>query len=487
MDLPILLARPSEIPLQRQIYLEIRKAILAGQLRPRVRVPSTRALAEALEVSRTTTALAYEQLMGEGYLTASSGSGTYVCAQLPDLCLEAGQPSAGGSHAGTRLRLSEYGRRLAESPRLAAPPCEAPYDFSLGCPSLEEFPMAIWMRLLARHARRAESAVLDYAPDPQGHPPLRAAIAAYLGRSRAVKCDAGQVVVVSGTQQAINMCLQVLVEPGGTVAMEDPGYFAARRAFQAYGARILPLPVGAGGLDLDPLDGPEGAACRMVYVTPSHQFPTGTVMDPTRRLRLLAFCRGRGAAVFEDDYDSEFRFRGRPLPAMQGLDEAGVVLYAGTFSKILFPAFHMGYLVVPQSLAETFTKAQWVTSREPSSLQQWALADFILEGHLERHIRRIRALYAGRRDALVENLQHYFGTRVEILGDEGGMHLTARFETRMPDSEVLRKAAAVGIILPALADRCMVPGRPHGFVFGFARMSPARIREGVRRLAELGL
>lgn len=487
MDLPILLARSSDVSLQCQIYLEIRKAILDGQLPPRVRVPSTRALAKALEVSRTTTALAYEQLVSEGYLTASSGSGTYVCASLPRLGLEADRKGPGRYPDGTGLRLTDYGRRLAESPRLAAPLREAPYDFSLGYPSLEAFPMAIWLRLLARHGRRAESAVLDRARDPQGHLPLREAIAAYLGRFRAVKCDAGQVVVVSGTQQAINMCLQLLVEPGGTVAMEDPGYFAARRAFQAYGARILPLPVGAGGLDLDPLDGPEGEACRMVYVTPSHQFPTGTVMDLAHRLRLLAFCQGRGVAVFEDDYDSEFRFRGRPLPAMQGLDEAGVVLYAGTFSKILFPSFHMGYLVVPQSLAETFTKAQWVTSREPSSLQQWALADFIREGHLERHIRRMRTLYASRRDALVESLGHHFGTRVEILGDEGGIHLTARFDTRMPDPEVIRKSAAAGIILPALADRCMVPGPAHGFVFGYGRMSPARIREGVRRLAELGL
>jgi GntR family transcriptional regulator/MocR family aminotransferase len=361
------------------------------------------------------------------------------------------------------------------------------YDFSPGCPSLEDFPTACWLRLLARHARRAQTSVLDYAPDPQGLAALRESIAAYLRRSRAVKCEPGQVIVVSGTQQAIQLALRLFVEPGETVAMEDPGYLAARKAIQAHGAQILPLPVDARGLDLAPLESPQAARCRLVYVTPSHQFPTGTVLDLPRRLQLIAWAQRAGTAVLEDDYDSEFRFKGRPLPAMQGLDPAGVVLYSGTFSKVLFPAIRLGYLVVPPALAPVATRAMWTMSREPSSLHQWALNDFILEGHLDRHLRRMRALYAARREALVESLAQRFGSRVEILGDEGGMHLSVRFDTPLADAEVTRRAAARGVVLPALAQLHLQAGPGHQFILGFAGMSPARIREGVKRLAAAGL
>jgi GntR family transcriptional regulator/MocR family aminotransferase len=269
--------------------------------------------------------------------------------------------------------------------------------------------------------------------------------------------------------------------------MEDPGYLAARRAFQAHEARILPLPAGAGGLDLAPLETPAGARCRLVYLTPSHQFPTGTVLDLARRLQLTAWAQRAGAAVFEDDYDSEFRYRGRPLPAMQGLDSAGVVLYSGTFSKVLFPAIRLGYLVVPAALAATVTQAMWSMSREPSSLHQWALNDFILEGHLDRHIRRMRNLYGHRREALVDSLSGHFGERVRILGDQGGMHLTARFDTDLPDAEVCRRAAARGVTLPSVDKLCLEPGPGHRFILGFAGMSPARLREAVKRLAATGL
>jgi GntR family transcriptional regulator/MocR family aminotransferase len=487
MDFPILLDRGSAVPLQRQLYLGIRQAILSGRLAPGRRIPSTRALAEALEISRTTTALAYELLVDEGYLEPSGGSGTYVCSSLPEIHLEAERTALDGSAAEAGLRLSRFGGQVAAMPGPPDPPGPSFYDFSQGCPALEDFPMALWMRLVARHARKGEKAVLGYGPDPQGHRPLREAIADYLRRSRAVKCGTDQVVVVSGTQQAIQLALRILVEPGGAVAMEDPGYLAARRAFQAHGASILPLPAGGRGLDLDPLDRPAGARCRLVYVTPSHQFPTGSVLDLPRRLRLLAWAQKRRAAVLEDDYDSEFRFRGRPLPAMQGLDTAGVVLYAGTFSKVLFPAVRLGYIVVPPSLARTFTLAQWIMCREPSSLLQRALADFIQEGHLERHIRRMRAIYAERRDALVASLGRHFGGRLEILGDESGMHLTARFETALGDEELTRRAAAAGVVLPSAAGLHLGASPGGRFIFGFAAMSPARIREGVRRLAAIGL
>lgn len=486
MDVPILLDRSSATPLQRQIYLEFRKAILSRRLVPGQRVPSTRALSEALGVSRTTSALAYEQLASEGYLVGTTGSGTCVARSLPDFCLE-DEAASKKNWRGVALRLSAYGRTVEAMPRLSAAGGGTLYDFSPGCPSLDGFPMACWLRLLARHSRRAQTEVLDYAPDPQGLGALRESVAAYLRRSRAVKCEADQVIVVSGTQQAIQLVLRLFVDPGETVAMEDPGYLAARRAFQAHGARVLPLPAGDHGLDLSPLEGPGAAACRLVYVTPSHQYPTGTVMDLARRLQLVAWGQRTGTAVLEDDYDSELRFKGRPLPAMQGLDSAGVVLYSGTFSKVLFPAIRLGYLVVPPALAPTVTQAMWTMSREPSSLHQWALNDFILEGHLDRHIRRMRTLYATRREALVESLTRQFGGRVEILGDEGGMHLTALFHTDLADGEVARRAAARGVVLPSMDKLHLGKSPGHRFILGFSGMSPARLREGVKRLAATGL
>jgi GntR family transcriptional regulator/MocR family aminotransferase len=480
MDFPILLDPAGPLPLHRQLYRELRQAILAGRLAPGQRLPSTRALARQLEVSRSTAALGYEQLVSEGYLEAARGSGTFVPHTLP-----AAPPAAPRRPApAPGPRLSRFGRRVAAEGGEDAPVPPSFYDFSPGCPSLEDFPRAPWSRLLARHARRAEPELLDYGPDPRGHGPLREAIADYLRRSRAVRCAADQVLVLSGTQQALDLALRLLVEPGETVAMEDPGYPGARRAILAHGARILPLPAGDAGLDLAPLERP--GACRLAYLTPSHQFPTGSVLDLPGRLRLLAWARERGTALLEDDYDSEFRYRGRPLPAMQGLDPEAPVLYAGTFSKVLAPALHLAYLVVPPALAEVAARARRLTSREPSALEQAALADFIREGHLERHVRRMRGVYARRREALVESLLRHFGAGVTILGDAGGMHLMVRFRDGRDDAARVRRAAAAGVVLPAMARYHLGPAPPGGFILGFAGLSPARIREGVRRLAAGG-
>jgi len=481
MDFPLLLDPDSPLALHRQVYLGIRGAILSGRLTRGQRLLSSRALAGLLEISRTTATLACEQLVGEGYLETRRGSGTYVCASLPEEYLAPLDAPDRDLNPAVRPALSGFGRRLGG---LGDPggPRNLPYDFAPDRPALDEFPMALWSRLLARQCRAASPKLLAYAADPAGYAPLREAVADYLRRSRAVRCQADQVIVLSGAQQAIDVALRVLVDPGETVAMEDPGYPGARRAFLAHGARILPLPVGKDGLDLAGL---KRSPVRLAYVTPSHQYPTGVVLDLAHRLELLTWARERGAMVFEDDYDSEFRYQGRPLPAMQGLDGAGAVLYAGTFSKALFPGLRLGYLVAPAALVGPLTRAVALTSRQAPVLEQGALADFIREGHLDGHLRRMRTLYGVRREALVEALDRCFGNRVAILGASGGMHLMARFSAARPDGELVRRAAELGVGLVPAAGFHLAPAPGSGFILGFSALTPARIREGVRRLATL--
>ena len=480
MDFPLLLDPDSPLPLHQQVYLGIRGAILEGRLARGERLPSTRALAGLLEISRTTATLAWDQLRSEGYLEARRGSGTYVCASLPEEYLAPPAAPRRESRADIRPEFSRFAGRL-EAPDGPERARDLPYDFSPGRPALDAFPMGLWARLLARRCRSAGPSLLDYGADPAGLPDLREALAGYLRRSRAVRCEADQVIVVSGSQQAIDLAARVLVDPGETVAMEDPGYPGARRCFLAHGARILPLPVGEAGLDLAGL---AGARPRLAYLTPSHQYPTGRVLDLPRRLELLTWAREQGVLVFEDDYDSEFRFEGRPLPAMQGLDGAGAVLYSGTFSKVLFPALRLGYLVAPPSVAGPLVRALELTSRQAPALDQAVLADFIQEGHLERHLRRMRTLYGARREALAEALVRAFGDRVAILGAKGGLHLMARFATGRSDGELVRRAAELGVALTPASSYHLAPAPSSGFILGYAALSPARIREGVRRLAE---
>ncbi len=348
--------------------------------------------------------------------------------------------------------------------------------------------MALWRRLLLRQYRTAGAQMLDYAEDGRGYGPLREAIARYLGRSRAVRCDAEQVLIVNGSQQALSLTAQLLLDRGDAVAMEDPGYQGARHAFLAQGARIRPIPVDGAGLRVDRLAGPAGAGSKLVYVTPSHQFPTGAILPLARRLELLAWAENSGAWIIEDDYDSEFRYDSRPVPCLQGLAGSESVIYVGTFSKILFPSLRIGYLVVPRALARAFERAKWLGDRHTPLVEQWALADFITEGHLESHLRRMRVLYDRRRQTLARALQQQLGDRVTILGENSGMHLMIRVQTGLRDDEVVRCAAAAGVgLTDARIYYAGAPGRARAgeFVLGYAPLSERKIQEGVRRLARI--
>lgn len=488
MELAVTLDNRAALALHRQLYAELRRLILAGRLPAGARLPSTRALAQSLGVSRTTVTQSYDQLISEGYLQTVIGSGTRVSEQLPDELLKIAPQGAVTAQAQKRrraVRLSAYGAQLLDATPLEPPEAETPIHFKSGRPALDEFPLRQWRRLLMRHYRAATAQTLDYAASSQGYEPLRVAIARYLSRARAVLCDPEQVIIVNGSQQALDLLTQILVDRGDTVALENPGYLGARRAFLAQGAKLLAAPVDESGIVVERLAAQAKARPKLVYVTPSHQFPTGAVLSLPRRLELLAWAEQRDSLIIEDDYDTEFRYGSRPIPALQGLAQSDAVIYVQTFSKILFPALRVGYLVVPEHLAAIFARAKWLADRQTPMLEQRVLTDFLNDGYLERHLRRMRTLYDKRRQALVGALIQQFGDDVEILGDNAGMHLMARLPTTLSDDEVVRRARAEGVGLVSARLYYLGQAPANEFVLGYASLSERRIREGIRRLAKV--
>jgi GntR family transcriptional regulator/MocR family aminotransferase len=492
--------------LQQQLYARLRDDILARRLRPGERMPATRALAAQLAVSRTTTVLAYEQLLAEGYLEARQGSGTFVSRELPDEALAAAVarsprkvtadprllgPSVSTAVASAAPRLSRWGANLAETRgelwRADGTAVErfgpAPFDFRPGRPDWDAFPRDLWSRLAARRVR-GRLGEPGHLRRPGRLPPLREAIARHLAHSRGVRCDAEQVVVVNGSQQGVDLLVRLWLDPGATAALEDPGYQGAALALRAHGMRVLPIRVDDDGLDVAALPAPgDPDAPRLVYVTPSHQYPTGATLALPRRLRLLEWAARRGALVVEDDYDSEFRYSGRPLESLQGLDRAGVVAYVGSFSKVLFPPLRVGYVVLPPDLRAPFVAAKWLADRQTATLDQQVLSDFIEDGHFERHLRRMRRLYAARRDALLAALREQLGGVVTPGGDGAGLHLVAWLPAGWDAAALADRAARHGVAATPVAPYYHGESGRAGLMLGFAALDEGTIREGVRRLA----
>ena len=488
MDIAITLDNQAALPLHRQLYEELRRSILSGRLAPGQRVPSTRVLASSLGISRATVTQSYEQLLSEGYFQAITGSGTFVGRHLPDDLLRTTPVKAATQmqrSARRSVRLSSYGASVADTEPFEPPGHEAQINFRHGRPAFDAFPLRQWRRLLLRHCRAGERAMLDYTLDSLGHEPLREAIAQHLARSRAVACKADQVIIVSGSQQALDLITRVLVERGETIALEDPGYLGARRTFLAQGAKLLPVPVDNSGMIVERLISRSATQPKLIHITPSHQFPTGAVLSLQRRLELLAWAAKSSAMIVEDDYDSEYRYGSRPIPALQGLDQSGSVIYVGTFSKVLFPALRVGYLVVPRTLTHVFARAKWLTDRQSPLLEQYALADFINEGHFERHLRRMRTLYDLRRRAVIRALAHHFGERATVIGESAGMHLMARLQTQFSGEEVMQRAEEVGVGLASARPYFLKARWRNEFVFGYASLSERKIQEGIRRLAQV--
>jgi len=480
--LPLQLDRESRVPLQQQLYDEVRSAILSGRLSPGARVPATRALAADAGISRNTVAGAFDQLLAEGYLEGKVGSGTYVARSLPEDLLRARRPASPVRKLEPAGDLSRRGRMLAAIPFSAARRGIATARaFRPGVPALDEFPRVLWARLAARLLRHAPDAILTYG-EPAGYRPLRQAIAGYLRAARGVRCSAEQVIVTAGSQQALDLAVRLLLDPGDTAWVEDPGYLGARGAFRAAGIRTVPIPV-----DHEGLNAAEGESrapeARLACVTPSHQFPLGATMPLARRMMLLDWARRRRAWIVEDDYDSEFRYAGRPLPALQGLDSSGRVIYTGTFSKVLFPALRLGYMVVPKQLVDAFVSARALADRHPPGLEQALAAEFLAEGHFARHLRRMRALYAERQQALLAALRSEIGDGLEVAPAEAGMHLIGWLRNGADDSAVAQKAAEAGVLVTDLSAYSMKAQLRPGLLLGYAAFTPRQIREAARKLA----
>jgi GntR family transcriptional regulator / MocR family aminotransferase len=491
-------------PLHRQLYAALRQAILEQRVKPGARLPSTRALALLLGLARNTVHGAYDQLIAEGYLETRHGSGTYVAPSLPDDAFRAASPltsrppllqagegecvirppshAAAGAASGERAarRLSAWGRRVAE---IEAPPYSShtpalPYDFRHGRPDTVHVRHDEWRRIAARQFRHGERGDLWYGP-PAGLPALREAIADYLGRARGVRCVPEQVIVTTGTQQAIDIVARLLLDAGDTVVAEDPCYPGARRIFAALGATIVDVPVDDHGLRTDAL--PEIPA-RLLYTTPSHQYPIGATLPVSRRLELLAWAERHATLVVEDDYDSEFRYAGRPLEALQGLDRAGLVAYIGTFSKVLYPALRLGYLIPPASLVQHAVEAKRLMDLQTTTPGQEALAELIQSGHFEAHLRRMRRLYRGRRNALLDALARHLDGLATPGPSEAGLYLRIVFADGLAETAVAQRAATYGVaVYPAGPYFARTVERP-GLILGYAALDEERIAEGIRRL-----
>ena len=466
------LDRQAGMPLYRQIYGGLRTAIVERLLRPGQRLPSTRALAAELGVSRIPVLEAFEQLLAEGYCESRVGSGTFVAEAL------FGERSPGGR--GERA----LARPVPGLPAYDMVPSEPWYRgagaFRMNHPDVERFPMSTWARLVAKHARNPPAHELYYGT-ALGLPGLREAVAEYLRTSRAVRCEAEQIMITSGSMQAIEIAARVLIDPGSPVWVEEPGFGGANEPLLRAGARLVPIPVDREGLDVAAGIAIEPNA-RAVYLTPSHQYPLGATMTAARRLQALAWAQSRGAWIFEDDYDSEYRYGNQPIAALQGLDRDARVVYIGTFSKVLFPALRVGYLVIPADLVGRFAVVRAAMDICPPALVQNALAEFLREGHFARHIRKMRSLYAERRSSLVAALQKEFGDRLELLGDQAGMHLVAAFQEDVDDKLLAETAAAQGLWAMPLSSCYLGPPARRGLVLGYGGTETRRIPAGVRQL-----
>jgi GntR family transcriptional regulator/MocR family aminotransferase len=479
LELPVALDPRKRDPLHRQLYDWFQNAIVSGQLRPRQRVPSTRTLAAELNISRIPVLQAFDQLKAEGYLEALVGAGTRVSSSIPQETLgrSTGILSPPGQKKGRR-KMSPAGTATKASAR--EPWLDITGAFRPHLPALDHFPIEVWSRLVARHARRRTKDLMAYG-DQMGHAPFREAVAQYLRAVRGVRCDAAQVMVTSGSQQALHLCARVLLDPGEPVWIEEPGYPGAHQAFAAAGSRMIPVPVDAEGLDVQ--EGTRlGRNARAVYVTPSHQYPLGATMSVARRIQLLNWAARSGAWVIEDDYDSEYRQGIRPIASLQGLDSDARVLYVGTFSKALFPALRVGYVVVPGDLIGAFSDARDAADIFPSTLYQAVLADFIQEGHFVRHVRRMRVLYTDRCNALVAALRAQTAGVLQIVNGEAGMHLVGLLPPGLKDTAISREAAKRGVSAMPLSHCCLQRPVRQGLVLGYGAADEAQIQQGARRL-----
>src|SRR5580704_2920744 len=474
--------RKGDKPLHRQIYDAFRAMILERRLQPGQQIPSTRALADELRISRIPVLGAYGQLLAEGYIESRSGAGTFVTSSLSDQ-LPSARPAV--AKVVSDPPSDAISRVSGLLPVEKTPWFPSSGAFSVGQIAYDHFPFRIWSDLVAYHARRVRAGSMNYS-HPMGSEGFREIIASYLRTARAVRCEASQIMVVNGSQHALDLSARVLLDPDSPVWIEEPGYELLRHALTLSGCRLIPVPVDTEGLDVA-----AGiklcAKARVAFVTPSHQYPLGATMSAARRLQLLEWAHSSNAWIVEDDYDSEYRYESMPVASMQGLDPGARVIYIGTFSKVLFPTLRLGYMVIPPALVDRFLTVRQTNDLCPSHLYQAALADFISGGHFTRHVRKTRQLYADRRDALTQALRKEFGSEIErsemeILGAEAGMHLVVTLPPGLSDQKISARAAQEGLWLWPLSAAYAGTTVRQGFILGFGGTKADDMLQQVRRL-----
>lgn len=484
---PFVILDPSQ-PIYRQIYDSIRRNILEGRAAPGTRLPASRQMAESLGVSRMTVINAYDQLLAEGYLEGKRGSGTFVASKLPEEFLRVPKAPSTGSKikpSPRKLTLSAFGETIRQNVEQIAsnhsPTVAVPFQHSLI--AVEEFPFDLWAKISQRHLKYSYRQIGGYG-EPAGYGPLRKAIAHHLRSTRGVLCEDEQVLITAGTQQAVFLIAKVLGTPDSKVWLEDPCHRGASDVMMTLGLDVSSIPVDDEGFDID-RSRQRGESARLVYVTPSRQFPLGMTMSLQRRLSLLEWAKDNEAWVIEDDYDSEFRYSGRPLPALQGLDRGQRVLYVGTFSKTVFPGLRLGCLVVPPDLVDVFAAARALNDLHAPITDQMVLADFIAEGHFERHVRRMRTLYRDRQAVLIEQVGKHLGGLLNAEPSDAGMHIIGWLPKGTDDCIVSQKALAQGLRTGPVSQYSAYKLDRGGLMLGYTGFNERQIKAGVKKLIKV--
>lgn len=467
-----------------QVYFAIKDAILEGRLKAGARIPSSRGLAEMLSVSRNSVLAGLERLFDEGYLISKVGSGTYVAALIPDEFVVA--PNASNKACNDRfsgLTISPTMESVHSLWQKTQPQLGRHKLFNVGVGCVDLFPHEIWGRLLGRAWRQARKS-LGSAGDPKGYLPLRKNISDYVRSVRGINCSAEQVIIVNGTQQAMNLVAQVLLTKGDKVWLDNPGYDGALSVFTVAGTNVQSIPNDEYGMDIE-----QGKQIcpdpKLIFITPSHQFPMGGMLSLPRRLSLLDWAAEKETWILEDDYNSEFRYTTHPIQALQGLDKYRRVIYAGTFSKMMFPEFRLGFLIVPPQLTEFFTVAKYYADTCSTFLEQSTLALFIAEGHYARHVRRVRAACLQRQKALIAAIQRYLPDKLSIHAADSGIHLLCWLRGGLTEADAITKCREAGLGVQPLSRYCQQPIDRRGLLLGYAAHTEQQIIEGVKQLATI--